>query len=98
MSFLRHLRSVFQQKSEGISNYEIGPTYDGIGAGAAIFLQHFQNPLYLVRGPGRVPVSSLRVLQRPQVYFLPTVTVVGVGGVQAGQIILQPLTDQTGQP
>ncbi len=92
---LRIFRSLFKQKT-GIPNYEQGPTYDGEGAEKFIYLPEFQNPVYLFRGPARVAFSSLRPLQRPQAYFTFRNTVAGMGGLTAGQIITQPLTNSSG--
>lgn len=92
---LRIFRNLFKQK-QGIPNYEQGPSFDGEGAERFIFLAEFTNPVYLYRGGGRVPFSALRVLQRPQAYYTFRNTVAGLGGLQAGQIITQPLTNSSG--
>jgi hypothetical protein len=58
------------------------------------FLRKFADPVYAVlRGAGKMTLQQFHVLQPPQVYFLPQAGVQGMGGVQAGFIISQPLLD-----
>ena len=68
----------------------------GYGSGNDAFMGAGGLPVYLMRGPGFIPYDKLRVLQNPQTYY-PRVLVPtdGYGGVQAGQIIFQPLEDDT---
>jgi hypothetical protein len=72
-------------------NYADGVRFDP-GSAAEAFLPEFANPIYLYRGAGRV-AGSLSPLQPAQVRFLPLAGLQGVGGVQAGSIISQPLLD-----
>jgi len=61
------------------------------------FEQPTYNPIYLVRGAGKI-AGSLMVLQ-PPVSFAPlAVPIASFGGTQAGIFQLQPLVDTTGDP
>lgn len=84
------LKAIFKQ-ADGVPDYHLGPKFDGSGAGLFVLRQEFGNPSQLYRGPGR-NAGALRVWQHPQVMvplFAPTS---GLGGTQAGTVILQPLT------
>jgi hypothetical protein len=60
---------------------------------AEAFIPTLNNPVYLVtRGPGRL-AGAFHVLQPPQVWFGPQQGRVGLGGIQAGQIVGQRLID-----
>lgn len=71
--------------------YKVGDTFLP-GAGNEAFETPFENPVLLFRGAGRV-AGALSVFQPPQVWFNPQVGLNGLGGLQAGTIILQPLLD-----
>lgn len=72
--------------------YMLGPRFHA-GAPAEIFLPKFQLPVVSFRGRGRV-AGQFRTLQPPQVWFTPlSGPAVGLGGIQTGQIISQPLID-----
>lgn len=88
-------RKVHKQ-ARAIPDYRLGPHYDGSGSAVFTFEREFTDPLYVYNGPGKVTISSLRVTQHPQVYFFYRNTAAGIGGVQHGQSILQPLVDNTG--
>lgn len=63
------------------------------GAQAEVYVPSYGNPVHLVRGPGRYFAKQFQSLQPAQVRFLPQRLVNGVGGVQAGYIVSQPLLD-----
>lgn len=72
--------------------YNAGVRFDP-GAPAEAFTPLFTLPPIVIRGAGRVPYGSIRPLQPPQIYFTPQVGVQGLGGIQAGQMLGQPLID-----
>lgn len=60
---------------------------------AEAFIPTLANPVYIVtRGPGRL-AGAMTVLQPPQIWFGPQVGRIGLGGIQAGQIVGQRLID-----
>jgi hypothetical protein len=78
---------------QGTEVYEhiLGRRFDP-GAMAEAFEPLLGNPVYLFRGSGRL-AGSLSKFQPPQVWFNPVTGVQGLGGVQAGQYVGQPLLD-----
>lgn len=78
---------------KGTEVYEhiLGRRFDP-GAMAEAFESILGNPVYLYRGNGRV-AGTLSKLQAPQVWFPPQRGVQGLGGLQAGQVVGQPLID-----
>jgi hypothetical protein len=80
----------------GIPDYTVGPSFDVAGANAFVFQREFFDPVLLFRGPGRVPRGTLRVFQQPQVFINARTTERGIGGIVAGQMILQPLSNNGG--
>ncbi len=87
----RRAQVIIHPANHQLYNYHLGPRFDP-GAQAEVFNPLFQLPLVSFRGRGRV-AGEFRVEQRPQVWFKQQNGVVGVGGFQAGQVILQPLID-----
>lgn len=77
--------------------YHLGIRFDP-GAMAEAFVPMFQLPVLSFRGRARV-AGAMQPLQPPQVWFTPQVGISGLGGIQAGQIVGQPLLDpsDTGQ-
>lgn len=73
--------------------YRLGDRFDP-GAQAEAFLPLTTLPALVFRGIGRV-AGALNVFQHPQVRFNYQTGIQGVGGLQAGQYILQPLVDNT---
>ena len=73
--------------------YRLGDRFDP-GAQAETFLPLTTLPALFFRGIGRL-AGSLNVFQHPQVRFNLQAGIQGVGGVSAGQYILQPLVDNT---
>lgn len=73
--------------------YRLGDRFDP-GAMAEGFLPLTTLPALFFRGIGRV-AGALRPLQHPQVRFHQQSGIQGVGGLAAGQYILQPLVDNT---
>lgn len=71
--------------------YRLGPRFDP-GAMAEVFEPLFQLPHILFRGAGRI-AGTMSKLQPPQVWFTQQRGIVGLGGLQAGQVISQPLLD-----
>lgn len=65
------------------------------GAAGEGFLQPTSLPVISFRGRARVAGQYFKPLQPPQVYFNQQNGIVGLGGLQAGQIISQPLLDPT---
>jgi hypothetical protein len=59
---------------------------------AEVFEPLTNNPVYFFRGNGRV-AGQFRTLQPPQVFVNRNAGVMGLGGVQAGQLFGQPLLD-----
>lgn len=72
-------------------NYLLGIRFDPGAMGEAFEPMH-QLPPIVIRGAGRV-AGGMRVLQHAQLYFKPQVGIAGLGGLQAGQVISQPLLD-----
>lgn len=89
---MRRAANIPHPHSPNLYNYALGIRFDP-GAQAEAFLPEFANPLYSFRGPGRIPRQQFFCLQPAQIRFLPLVGLQGVGGVQAGAIISQPLLD-----
>jgi hypothetical protein len=77
--------------NDELYQYRLGNRFDP-GAEAEVFEPLFELPVIVFRGAGRV-AGSLMVTQHPQVWFNPQSGIVGLGGVQAGQLISQPLID-----
>lgn len=78
------------KQADGIPNYVPGPQFNGEGAAAFVYEEEFSNPAYSFRGNARL-AGALRVHQPPQVYFVKSVPIAGIGGLVAGQIFGQPL-------
>lgn len=76
-------------------NYLMGVRFDP-GAPSEAFKPMHQLPAIVARGAGRV-AGSLRVFQHAQLYFHQQIGINGLGGLQAGQVILQPLFDPNSQ-
>lgn len=86
------MRAAANISHSDLYNYALGIRFDP-GAQAEAFLPEFANPLYIWRGPGRMPRQQFLCLQPAQIRFLPLVGLQGVGGVQAGFVVSQPLLD-----
>jgi len=71
--------------------YALGIRFDP-GAMAEAFEPLFQLPVLSFRGRGRV-AGTLNKFQPPQVWFTQQNGVVGLGGLQAGGLVGQPLLD-----
>jgi len=63
----------------------------------AIAFSSWPLPLQDVIGPATA-AGALRVFQLPQVYVVQAVPIVGLGGLQAGQIVTQPLVNPDFSP
>ena len=74
-----------------IYDHVLGRRFDP-GAQAEVFLPAFANPVFLFRGNGRLAGSRI-VFQPPAVWVRPAYTMAGLGGIQAGQVVGQPLVD-----
>lgn len=81
------------QSSKGTSLYDfrLGRRFDP-GAMAEVFEPTLMTPTVLFRGSARL-AGHLSILQPPQVWFPGQQGVVGLGGIQAGQFVGQPLID-----
>jgi hypothetical protein len=88
---MRKASSIQHPNATQLYNYADGIRFDP-GSAAETFLPEFANPVFCYRGAGRL-AGALRPLQPAQVRFLPLAGLQGVGGVQAGFIISQPLLD-----
>lgn len=92
-------RSLFKQ-SGGLPSYRRGPQYDMSGAANFVFEQESTLPAFALKGPSGLSVKAMEVLhafrplQQPQVYISKTAPVAGLGGLQAGQLISQPLQEE----
>ena len=73
--------------------YQVGDTLLP-GAANEAYQSPWENPIVSVRGRGRF-AGALSVVQPAQVWFSPQHGLNGLGGLQAGQLILQPLLDPT---
>jgi hypothetical protein len=69
------------------------------GTGNFVFETNFELPVKTLRGGGGAnqgtpyPINRWPVFGAPQVYSYPTVTIGGLGGLQAGAFVQQPLLD-----
>ena len=90
-SIFKSPRAPKSLKGSELVEYRLGRRFDP-GAQAEVFEQVLTNPSILFRGAGRV-AGALSVFQHPQVWFRPQIGVNGLGGVQAGQYVGQPLLD-----
>jgi len=77
----------------GLYQYELGPRFDP-GAQGEVFEPLFELPLLRYIGAA-TRAGFLRVTQQPQLWFNQQTGIVGLGGLQAGQLISQPLIDPT---
>lgn len=91
LKFLRR----FQHPSDPQYTLVIGRTFTN-GAQAIAF-NSWPLPLQDVIGPATA-AGALRVTQLPQVYVMQAVPIVGLGGLQAGQLITQPLVNPDYSP
>jgi hypothetical protein len=73
------------------SRFILGRRFDP-GAEAEVFIPATNTPVILYRGRGRA-AGTFGTLQPAQAYFYGAQGVIGLGGVQAGQVIGQPLID-----
>lgn len=89
---MRKQANIQHPQSPSLYNYALGTRFDP-GAMAEAFLPEFGNPLYYIRGAGRIPRRQFNCLQPAQIRFLPLAGIQGLGGVQAGFVISQPLLD-----
>lgn len=79
--------------ADELYQYRLGDRLDP-GAMAEIFEPLFSNPLYSFRGAGRIFTGSIRPLPNaPLVFVNGRQTLAGLGGIIAGQFIMQPLID-----
>lgn len=82
---------VLHPMAKELYQYHRGYRFDP-GSSAETFQPLHELPLQSFRGRGRL-AGSLRVTQPPQVWYNKQVTPMGLGGIQTGQIISQPLYD-----
>jgi hypothetical protein len=74
-----------------IYNWVLGRRFDP-GAPGEVFQPELNNPVVLFRGRARL-AGALGVFQHPQVWVVADIGVTGLGGIQAGQYVGQPLID-----
>lgn len=90
--FTRKSRTVIGHPlAHQLYNYVLGRRFDP-GAMAEALLPRFSIPVTSFVGSARV-AGTMSKFQPPQVYFLQQRGLNGVGGIQSGQIISQPLLD-----
>lgn len=89
---MRKQSTIQHPLADELYNYVDGVRFDP-GSAAEGFLPEFADPVFLIRGAGRFFARQIECLQPPQIRFLPLAGVQGLGGVQAGMIISQPLLD-----
>jgi hypothetical protein len=83
--------TVGQFDSDGLYNYHEGDLFTP-GAGNWVFEPNFELPLITIWGRAFLSKpNTWPVLQPPQVWAQPTVQNNGIGGLQAGDLQLQPL-------
>lgn len=88
---MRKPSPILHPQAHELYQYHLGVRFDP-GAQAEAFLPKFGLPVISFRGAGRV-AGEMRVTQQPQVWFTPQRGVNGLGGVQAGRVMFQPLLD-----
>lgn len=66
----------------------------GYGAKPYAYLPDFANPLFNAFGrAGIVPIMNWQITQAGNLWVNPSLPVIGLPGVQAGQAAMQPLLD-----
>lgn len=83
------LRKKFGHPDTNLYSFHPGPIFTN-GAAEMVFNQETTLPAIVARGAGRV-AGSYSILQPAQLRVQHSVPVVGIGGLQAGQIALQGL-------
>lgn len=78
-------------RSSCLFNFRLGIRFDP-GAQAEAYDPAIQNPVFTFRGAGRL-AGSLRALAGPQIWFNQLTGIQGIGGLQSGSLISQPLLD-----
>ena len=76
-------------------HYRPGPVFTE-PAMAAIFVSDLSLPPQRILGGGYPVAMQIRSLQDPELFAQPAVTIDGLGGQQAGQFALAPLTNEDG--
>ena len=79
-----------------VANYVFNYQNESLGFGAKIatWLPDFVNPLFNAFGRGGiVPIRRWDICEGANLWVNPSLMVIGLPGVQAGQAILQPLLD-----
>lgn len=77
-------------------NFVERPIIDQSGAAKFAFLPRFLNPTYGLWGGATPYAMQWDVFQPEQVYYAKQVAAIGLNGVVAGQIAMQPLLDTRG--
>jgi hypothetical protein len=93
LKFLRR----FQHPSAPTSGYQFVEGRVFTNGGQNYAFNSWPLPLQDVIGPATA-AGALRILQLPQVYVQQAVPIVGLGGLQAGQLITQPLVNPDFSP
>lgn len=91
----RFFRATFKNPP-GIPNYQVAPRYDISGAAALVMQREYGEPILAFTGTGKIPRRSLMATQQPPLYYTFRGVQSGLGGTQAGQFAMSPLTDETG--
>jgi hypothetical protein len=84
--------SWFRQAPKTFYRQVVGQPFTNGGQEYGLVKQYHADPFFYDTGTG-YRFGLLRVYQAPQVYAPLRVPISGLGGVQAGQVILQPLTN-----
>lgn len=93
--FGKFFRATFKNPP-GIPNYQVAPRYDISGAAQFVMQPEFTQPILAFTGTGKIPRRSIMATQEVPLYYTFRGIQSGLGGIQAGQFALSPLTDETG--
>lgn len=83
---------ILHPHTKELYHYSLGVRFDP-GALAEGFRPLFQLPILFAAGRSRIAAQKMRPLQPAQVWFSQQRGINGLGGVQHGTFVLQPLLD-----
>ena len=87
-----HIKAAHDPQLDGsLYQYDVTRRFDP-GAPGNAFEPLFNLPKIVFRGRARI-AGQFGTMQPPQIYFNGQLGVTGLGGIQAGQVISQPLLD-----
>lgn len=96
-SLLNRHKKVPHPTTPDIYGYQKGYVFTN-GANIFGFDFNMTKPLFSVIGPATNIQCPLMITQPPQVYVTQAVPIVGLGGLQAGQLVTQPLVNPDFSP